>query len=130
MQDSRYGRKRMEKIELTKEQRDHVIIAINHGYWEEQNHWVAQGEPKEHAFLDKVRALEYLGLDVDIFRTCTRCKERMKEGYVFDDGMEYYCSSTCLHSRLDEKEWDALHEELPDDYYWTSWESSCWEYGE
>ncbi len=30
-------------------------------------------------------------------RNCTECGAAMREGYVIDDGAEYYCGDVCLH---------------------------------
>ena len=54
-------------------------------------------------------------------RACSICGAEMLEGYCFDGGSKYYCSTDCLHHDFTDQEWEALYEEGGDSY-WTTWE--------
>ncbi len=54
-------------------------------------------------------------------RICNQCDEELiDDGYVIDDGTEYYCSEKCLHERIGEKEYLELYNEGL--AYWTTFE--------
>lgn len=53
-------------------------------------------------------------------RTCTECGKEMNNGYCINDGLEYYCSDTCLHKNYTEKEHQEMYE--GGSLYWTEWE--------
>lgn len=53
-------------------------------------------------------------------RHCLVCGKPMTQGYVVDDGLEYYCSDECLHKRYSDEEYQKMHEN--DVAYWTEWE--------
>lgn len=55
----------------------------------------------------------------DNFRVCTCCRELMPDGYVIDDGLEYFCSDDCLHSTYTHEEYMEMY--FNDDAYWTQW---------
>ena len=52
-------------------------------------------------------------------RICNACGIEMSDGYVINDGEEYYCSDDCLHSAFSEEEYEELCSE--DCAYWTEW---------
>ncbi|PEB42266.1 hypothetical protein [Bacillus pseudomycoides] len=55
----------------------------------------------------------------DHYRECTCCNEIMFEGYCIDDGLEYFCSDKCLHTKYTPEEYQKMYE---DDWaYWTEW---------
>jgi len=51
--------------------------------------------------------------------TCSHCNKLMYEGYVINDGLEYYCSEDCLHEHYTDEEYFDMFEEC--DAYWTDW---------
>ena len=54
-------------------------------------------------------------------RFCNQCDEELiGEGYVIDDGTEYYCSEKCLHERIGQEEYIKLYNEAL--AYWTEFE--------
>jgi hypothetical protein len=53
--------------------------------------------------------------------TCNVCKAGMREGYVVDGGIEYYCSKTCLNTVMTDEEWTSMAEYSEYNYY-TTWE--------
>lgn len=55
-------------------------------------------------------------------RHCTECGAEMREGYVIDDGAEYYCTDACLHKHYTPDEWDAMYDDGEGSSYWTAWE--------
>ena len=56
-----------------------------------------------------------------MIRNCNLCDiELQGEGYVIDDGTEYYCSERCLFERIGEEEYLQLYEEGL--AYWTQFE--------
>ena len=54
-------------------------------------------------------------------RQCTKCENEMSEGFIFD-GSDSYCSEECLSDVATPQEWNQLHKEEPDYFYWTQWE--------
>lgn len=56
-----------------------------------------------------------------MFRRCSECGEKMREGYVIENGLEYYCSDECLHKHYTEEEWNEMYSD-DGDSYWTEWE--------
>jgi hypothetical protein len=55
-------------------------------------------------------------------RNCTECGAAMREGYVIDDGAEYYCGDVCLHENYLAHEWDEMYADGEGNSYWTTWE--------
>ena len=55
-------------------------------------------------------------------RICSECKKIMHDGYVIDNGLEYYCSDECLHKNITEEEYQELYDDGNGDSYWTMWE--------
>lgn len=53
-------------------------------------------------------------------RRCSVCGKFMVDGYVFDNGREYYCDDECRDKEMTEQEWYDLCDES-DDSYWTEW---------
>lgn len=54
-------------------------------------------------------------------RKCNNCDAEMHEGYVFD-GSDYYCTDECLSTVASPQEWEKLHNEEADYFYWTAWD--------
>lgn len=52
-------------------------------------------------------------------RHCTECGAAMREGYVIDDGAEYYCTDGCLRINYTPEEWAEMYE--GEVGYWTTW---------
>ncbi len=54
-------------------------------------------------------------------RVCSNpeCKKIMVEGYIIEDGVEYYCSDDCLHTNMTQEEFKELHND--GDSFWTEW---------
>lgn len=77
----------------------------------------------------------------DHIRRCTECGKPMKEGYLIEQGGEYYCSDECLHKNYTQEQWNCLccqdgdeeicnnpdydwdDKETSDENYYTAWES-------
>ncbi len=57
-----------------------------------------------------------------MMRICTHCNNEMSEGYLIDNGLEYYCSDACLYSCYTEEEYLELYDNGDGDSYWTMWE--------
>lgn len=53
-------------------------------------------------------------------RKCCECSSGMNEGYLVYDS--YYCSDECLQRHYTQAEWSELHENEPDQCYYTEWE--------
>ncbi len=54
-------------------------------------------------------------------RVCNTCDQELGfDGFVVDDGTEYYCSEECLYKRITEEEYIELYEEGL--AYWTEFE--------
>ena len=56
----------------------------------------------------------------DYTRVCDICGKKMTEGYVIDDGAEYFCSDVCMRKRYSDEEYMKMYEQ--DIAYWTTWE--------
>lgn len=41
-------------------------------------------------------------------KVCSECNKPIEEGYVIDDGEEYYCSEECLHKRYTPEEYERM----------------------
>jgi len=55
-------------------------------------------------------------------RKCSECGTGMNEGYVIENGCEYYCSDPCLHKHVSAEEFLELFDDGEGDTYWTEWE--------
>lgn len=64
-------------------------------------------------------------LELDGCRVCSECGRLMVDGYVVNDGEEYFCSDKCAHKRYTPEEFESMLP-TPDNEdsaaYWTSWE--------
>lgn len=56
----------------------------------------------------------------DSGRVCNVCGKSMREGYIIDEGTEYFCSDECLHKVYSESDFRDMF--LDDIAYWTEWE--------
>ncbi len=54
-------------------------------------------------------------------RQCVKCGNEMSEGFLFD-GSATYCSDECLSDVATPQEWNKLHKDEPDYFYWTVWD--------
>ena len=65
-------------------------------------------------------------------RICEVCGCEMTEGYLVDEGAEYYCSDACLYTRYTEDEVEAAvcGENSSGEICWTAWYDSVVEGGE
>ena len=55
-------------------------------------------------------------------RQCNECGKEMHEGYVIENGIEYYCSDKCLEKNITREEFNELYDNGNGDSYWTEWE--------
>lgn len=51
-------------------------------------------------------------------RICSECEDYFDEGYLIDDGSEYFCSDVCLHKNYTEQEYLEMYND--DVAYWTT----------
>lgn len=59
----------------------------------------------------------------ETMRICNHCgKELNLNGYVVDNGMEYYCCDQCLNAHYTPEEWAKMYNNGDGDSYWTEWE--------
>lgn len=70
---------------------------------------------------EAIEALKSWMIDSDPtdYRICEKCGKAMDEGFVFNDGMAYYCSEKCLHQDYTEEEYQELYDE--DVAFYTEW---------
>lgn len=59
--------------------------------------------------------------DINI-RQCSSCNKLMVEGYVIENGEEYYCCDKCLESNMTREEFEELYNDGEGDSYFTQWE--------
>lgn len=64
-----------------------------------------------------IEFLEDMGIEV---RICSECGCLMAEGYVIEDGYDYYCEEECLIKGYGENPHEKAEEEGID-LYWTEW---------
>lgn len=57
--------------------------------------------------------------DSEDSRVCSHCGKLMSSGYVFDDGMAYYCSDECMHRHYSEEEYLDWYKDNA--AFWTEW---------
>ncbi|PZX07921.1 hypothetical protein C7437_1011043 [Psychrobacillus insolitus] len=57
----------------------------------------------------------------DCFRTCSHCKKLMIEGYVIEDGEDYYCSDEHLETKYTRKQFLEMFDDGKGDSYWHEW---------
>lgn len=55
-------------------------------------------------------------------RKCDHCSKGMDEGYLINEGEEYYCSDECLHQHYTVDEWAAMSDGDDAESYWTEWD--------
>ena len=55
------------------------------------------------------------------FRRCSRCDRPMLDGFVIDEGYQYFCSRECLEVAYTWPEYLEMYDE--DAAYWTDWTS-------
>ena len=53
------------------------------------------------------------------YRICSECNQKMYEGFVIEDGMEYYCSENCLHKNISQEDYLELYDNGEGNSYWT-----------
>lgn len=68
------------------------------------------------------QALNYGSLEYEELRVCSECDKSMENGYVIENGLEYYCSDECLHKHYPDDEYNKMYDNGNGDSYWTSWE--------
>jgi hypothetical protein len=54
-------------------------------------------------------------------RVCSHCSKPMSQGYVIENGLEYYCCDDCLHKVYTDEEYNKLYDNGNGDSYWTEW---------
>ena len=57
----------------------------------------------------------------DYERLCSHCSKPMNQGYVIENGLEYYCCDDCLHEHYTDEEYNRLYDDGNGDSYWTEW---------
>ena len=58
-------------------------------------------------------------------RKCDKCGKGMNEGFVYEGGINYYCTEECLYLDFTPQKWGNLLSDFDDDEsnnYWTEWE--------
>lgn len=54
------------------------------------------------------------------YRICSICHQAFDEGYCFAGGLDYYCSTECLHAHYTDEEWEQECA-YDGESYWTTW---------
>lgn len=54
-------------------------------------------------------------------RSCSHCGKIFFEGYVIEDGVDYYCNDKCLEANMTREEFDELFNGGNGDSYYTEW---------
>ena len=58
---------------------------------------------------DEIKALESEDYEI---RQCDECGRLMNDGFIIDDGREYYCSEDCLHKHYTEREYLCMYYDI------------------
>jgi len=84
---------------------------------------------REVASISLSRTPAFEGLGVELvplpkdtdpkYRVCSICHMAIDEGYVYENGLDYYCSPVCLHKHFTGEEWEQAYER--EEGYWTTW---------
>ena len=65
-------------------------------------------------------------------RQCDKCKSGMNNGYVINDGEQYYCSEKCLYQVYTPLEWEQMSSDDANmhsmESYWTEWYNDDYQY--
>lgn len=72
----------------------------------------------EFATLKKDSLILYVVSDLGI-RRCSKCGKLMIEGFLVDDGLEYYCSDDCVFSTYTKEECFEMY--MEGHAFWTNW---------
>jgi hypothetical protein len=62
------------------------------------------------------------GEDDNSYRFCSECERIMIEGYLINDGDEYYCSDDCLERNMTKEEYLESYADGEGSSYYTAWE--------
>lgn len=62
------------------------------------------------------------GEDDNSYRFCSECERIMNEGYLINDGDEYYCSDDCLERNMTKEEYLESYADGEGSSYYTAWE--------
>lgn len=54
-------------------------------------------------------------------RICSHCGEVMHQGYCIEQGLEYYCSDSCLYQHYTKEEFDEMYNDGEGDTFYTEW---------
>ncbi len=54
-------------------------------------------------------------------RICSECSSPMNEGYIIDNGEDFYCKESCLEKNMTKEEFIELYDNGNSDTFWTSW---------
>jgi hypothetical protein len=77
----------------------------------------------ENVYNDYIRQ-EYLTLQEAIdqnIRRCAECGRIMIEGYCIEQGVEYFCSDSCLYENYTKEEFEEMYNDGEGDTYYTEW---------
>lgn len=85
-------------------------------------HWAfLYSEEKTPEITDLFKIENSIVINVDDlgFRKCSECGKLFQEGYIVDDGYQYYCSEKCLYENYSASEYDEMYKN--DVAYYTEW---------
>lgn len=115
---------------MNKEEKKEILQSLRHsceegmdGTWD----CSADGFEAMIAEIDQLAQAMGITLEGKVFyyaRKCDVCSRGMNEGYVVNNGDEYYCSDTCLHKKYDKKEWSQMYNSEEGSSYWTQWDET------
>ena len=125
-------------IEIVK-QDDKYIAKVKRDYFltdeDEYECWIEDGEQlmcepassdeEYDAIIETFKAFILANSKNKYARKCTKCGCGMNEGFVINDGEEYYCGDDCLHKVYTPKEWEEMSSDEENKNsmanYWTEW---------
>ena len=94
-----------------------LIKALNNMF----DKYIKEKKPLSVDEQDMQEFLEEQGIES---RICSNCDHLMIEGYIVDEGNEYFCSDKCMKEFYSEEELAELLEGADEDdtsIYWTDW---------
>ncbi len=108
-----YSALRKELVKLNADDEDAAKILLAVHAMVDKNMWY--GNEKTSLAAEQSLAL----LEKECGRECDECKKPMDQGFVIDDGDQYYCSEKCLHKHISPKKYLSLYDDGNGDSYWT-----------
>lgn len=54
-------------------------------------------------------------------RICSHCGQVMTQGYCIEQGLQYFCSDSCLYENYTKEEFEEMYNDGEGDTFYTEW---------